>query len=414
MRIAVIGGGISGLTAAWVLGRDHEVVLYEQEGRVGGHTCTIPVSRPYGDYAVDVGFIVFNDRTYPNFTRLLEQLGMAGQPTPMGFAVTSERTGVEYCGDGLGGVFAQRRNIASPAHWRMVMDILRFNKEAPALLESPDGEMPLGDYLAREGYSERFTSHYIIPMGGAIWSCSDEQMAAFPARFFVQFFMNHGLLALRNRPQWFVIPGGSSSYVTRMLERMPAEVRTGQPVAAVKRPVQGAEVITADGHCEPFDAVVMACHSDQSLALLADADDTEQRLLADLPYQENDVVLHTDERLLPTTRRAWSSWNALLPASASERVQVTYNMNILQSLQAEETFCVTLNGTDRIDPARILDRRTFHHPLFTPKGIESRRQLLASNGRRNTWFCGAWCRNGFHEDGVVSALDVAAGFGASL
>ena len=413
-RIAVIGAGISGLTAAWLLGRRHQVVLYEAESRLGGHTCTVAVDDPAGPQQVDVGFIVFNDRTYPHFRRLLSQLGVGEQPAPMGFAVSCERTGLEYCGDGLGGLFGQKRNLLSPAHWGMIRDILRFNREAPALLRGEQGEMPLGEFLDRGGYSERFVTHYILPMGGAIWSCNEAQMRAFPARFFVRFFDNHGLLTIRDRPQWYVVPGGSSRYVEKLLAGLKAEVRSGAAVQRVRRDGDRVQV-TCNGQEEAFDEVVLACHSDQALALLADADMDETQLLGNIPYQDNDVVLHWDDRLLPRTRRCWSSWNALLAADPAERVQVTYNMNILQGLQSERTWCVTLNATDRIDPARIVDRFRFSHPLFTPQGLAQREERLARvNGRRHTWFCGAWCRNGFHEDGVVSALAVAAAFGESL
>lgn len=413
-RIAIIGAGISGLTAAWVLGRRHQVVLFEAESRVGGHTCTVAVDDPAGPQQVDVGFIVFNDRTYPNFNLLLDQLGIGQQPARMGFAVSCENTGLEYSGDGLGGLFAQKRNLVSPAHWKMIRDILRFNREAPALLGSPEGELPLGAYLDKAGYGPRFCEHYILPMGSAIWSCSDEQMRAFPAKFFVRFFHNHGLLTITNRPQWYVVPGGSSRYVERLLERLNAEVRTSSPVLQVRRGDGGVSVTSVAG-TEAFDEVVFACHSDQALALLADADMDERQLLEKIPYQDNDVVLHADISLLPSARRCWSSWNALLPENRTDRVQVTYNMNILQGLSAENTWCVTLNGSDRIDPEKIVGRFRFSHPLFTPEGLASRSALLSRlNGRRSTWFCGAWCRNGFHEDGVVSALDVAAGFGESL
>lgn len=413
-RIAIIGAGISGLTAAWLLSRRHQVVLFEAEPRIGGHTCTVPVDDPAGPQQVDVGFIVFNDRTYPNFNRLLEQLGIGQQPTRMGFAVSCEKTGLEYSGDGLGGLFAQKRNLVSPAHWQMIRDILRFNREAPALLDSAEGELPLGEYLDRAGYGARFCEHYILPMGSAIWSCSDEQMRAFPAKFFVRFFDNHGLLTITNRPQWYVVPGGSSRYVERLLERLKAEVRISSPVFQVRRGDGGVSVTSAAG-TEAFDEVVFACHSDQALALLADADMDERQLLEKIPYQDNDVVLHTDTSLLPSARRCWSSWNALLPENSHDRVQVTYNMNILQGLSASKTWCVTLNASERIAPDKIVGRFQFSHPLFTPEGLASRTALLSRlNGRRSTWFCGAWCRNGFHEDGVVSALDVAAGFGESL
>ena len=411
-RIAIVGGGIAGLTAAWYLSRDHQVEVFEAEPRLGGHTFTVDVQREHGDYAVDMGFIVFNDRTYPRFEALLAELGIGRQPTAMGFAVTDAETGVEYCGDGLGGFFGRRRNLLDPGHWTLLRDILRFNREAPALLDSDAGEQPLGAYLNEQGYGERFRRHYILPMGGAIWSCSLAQMEAFPAKFFVRFFINHGLLALRNRPQWYVVPGGSSRYVEALRDACGARFHTATPVTEVRRDSEGVTVGTANGS-HRFDQVVMACHSDQTLALLADADPRERDCLADLRYQANDVVLHTDTAMLPKRRRVWSSWNALLGRTDdAEPVQVTYNMNILQGFQAPETFCVTLNAGDRIRPETVIRREVFYHPLFTTEGLLARERLLAGNGDNRTWFCGAWCRNGFHEDGVVSALDVVAGIGA--
>ncbi|HCE40157.1 MAG: FAD-dependent oxidoreductase [Alcanivorax sp.] len=410
-RIAVVGAGISGLTAAWYLSRDHDVTVFEAEPELGGHTYTLDLRREHGDYAVDMGFIVFNDRTYPRFEALLAELGIGRQPTAMGFAVSDAANGLEYCGDGLAGFFGQRRNWVNRRHWRLLADILRFNREAPALLEREEGERPLGEYLRAHGYGEAFKRHYILPMGGAIWSCSLAQMEAFPARFFVRFFINHGLLALRNRPQWYVVPGGSRGYVRALRQRCAARFLTGTPVTSVRRREAGVTV-SAGGEQHDFDQVILACHSDQALALLADPDRRERDCLARLPYQSNDVVLHTDTGLLPRRRRVWSSWNALLGAGRDdEPVQVTYNMNILQGIQAPETFCVTLNAGERIDPARVLHRVRFDHPLFTLDGLAARETLLADNGARRTWFCGAWCRNGFHEDGVVSALDVVEALG---
>ena len=413
MKIAIVGAGISGLTAAWILSRQHEVVLYEAEPRIGGHTHTVTVSRPEGDYRVDTGFIVFNDRTYPNFIRLLEQLDLQGQPAAMGFSVSSRRTGVEYSGSGLGGLFAQKRNLLSFSHWQMIADILRFNRAAPGLLDSDEGELPLGQYLRKEGYSERFRSHYILAMGAAIWSCSETRMENFPARFFVRFFLNHGLLALRNRPQWYVVPGGSNTYVDRLLQKMKATVRVGCPVTRVSRSAEGKVNVSTAKDDVVYDQVIMACHTDQALALLADADEREAGLLSAIPYQENEVVLHTDTRLLPERQAAWSSWNALLDKDR-DTVRLSYNMNILQSIEAPVTFCVTLNATDAIDPQQIIGQWRYAHPVFTPEGVTARQQLAAINGHRNTWFCGAWCHNGFHEDGVVSALAVTRGFGMGL
>jgi len=415
-RIAVIGSGISGLTAAWLLSRSHEVVVFEAEPRVGGHTYTVDVPRDHGTLRIDMGFIVFNDRTYPNFNRLLAQLGIGQQKTSMGFSVSDRRTGLEYCGDGIGGVFAQLRNWFSLSHWRMVRDILRFNREALSLLDTDSGDVPLARYLRDNGYSERFLTHYILPMGGAIWSCSDAQMENFPARFFVRFFHHHGLLSLTNRPQWFVVPGGSRSYVDALLEQCPASLRCASAVTSVIREGDRVRVVAGEDS-ELFDEVVLACHADQSLALLKDADVQEQALLSSVPYQGNDVVLHTDERLLPRNQRCWSSWNAtLMPGARSEDpVQVTYNMNILQGLDTDETWCVTLNASEQIAADKVHHQLTLFHPVFTPDGIALRDKLASSvNGRRKVWFCGAWMHNGFHEDGVVSALNVAAHFGETL
>ncbi|MCG8391859.1 MAG: FAD-dependent oxidoreductase [Pseudomonadales bacterium] len=411
-RIAIVGAGISGLTAAWYLSKAHEVEVFEAGDDLGGHTCTVPVTTPSGDYAVDVGFIVFNDRTYPNFLRLLEELGIRGQPTAMGFAVSDAANGLEYCGDGLGGIFAQKRNLLNPSHWRLIGDILRFNRQAPSLIDSGEGDMPLGEYLRRHGYSERFRRDYILAMGGAIWSCSLAQMESFPARFFVRFFQNHGLLSLTRRPQWFVVPGGSREYIRPLVARCKAQFHTASPVSSVRRDEQGV-VLTVKGRERQFDQVILACHSDQSLALLADADENERQCLSRLGYQGNEVVLHTDTRLLPTRRRVWSSWNALLSDGEQQRVQVTYNMNILQGLQAPETFCVTLNASERIAEHAIISRHYFSHPLFTPDSMAARETLLAANGNRRTWYAGAWCGNGFHEDGVVSALNVVRALGVS-
>lgn len=408
-RIAVVGAGISGLTAAWYLAREHEVVVYEAEDYIGGHTHTVPVSRPHGDYRVDTGFIVFNDRTYPGFLALLEELGIEAQPTSMGFSVTCLERDLEYSGDGLSGFFARRRHLFSPRHWRLLAEILRFNRQARERIEAVTDEPTLGDFLARENYSEHFQRYYILAMGSAIWSCGESRIREFPARFFIRFFDNHGLLSLRNRPQWYVIPGGSVSYVEALLEKMPARVHAGTPVVSVTRSGQGVTVKTRDGGTGEFDEVVMACHSDQALDLLADADSREATLLSGIPWQENEVVLHTDERLLPRRRRAWSSWNALMTEGRSERVAVTYNMNILQGIRAPETFCVSLNCADLVRAEKIIGRYRFFHPLFTHAGLAFREQIREINGQRHTWFCGAWCGNGFHEDGVASASAVVQG-----
>lgn len=411
--IAVVGAGIGGLAAAWWLSRHHRVTLFEAHDYAGGHTHTVPVAREHGRYQVDTGFIVFNDRTYPLFNQLLAELGIRGQPTTMGFSVHGGDTNLEYCGDGLGGFFARRRNLFSPAHWRLLREILRFNREAPRRVEEHPGEPLLGELLEQGGYSEDFRRHYLRPMGAAIWSCGEADIEEFPARFFVDFFRNHGLLSLRNRPQWYVVPGGSARYVETLLARLDADVRMDCPVRRVHRLAEGIRVDSPAGE-EDFDEVVFACHSDQALRLLADATPGETTLLSGITWRENEVVLHTDTRLLPSNRRAWSSWNARVEAGDSRHVQVTYNMNMLQALEAPETFCVSLNSSAHIDPDRVLGRYRFFHPLFTRGAVRSREKIRKTNGRHHTWFCGAWCGNGFHEDGVASAAAVARALGVSL
>lgn len=412
-NIAVVGAGIGGLAAAWWLSRHHRVTLFEAQDYAGGHTHTVPITREHGRYQVDTGFIVFNDRTYPLFRQLLAELGIAGQPTTMGFSVHGGDTDPEYCGDGPGGFFARRRNLFSPAHWRLLREILRFNREAPRFVEEQAGEPSLGELLEQGGYSENFRRHYLRPMGAAIWSCGEADIEDFPARFFVDFFRNHGLLSLRNRPQWYVVPGGSARYVEALLARLDADVRLGCPVQRVHRSGDGIRVESRAGE-EYFDEVVFACHSDQALQLLADAEPEEVTLLNGISWCENEVVLHTDIRLLPRNRRVWSSWNARLSPNGGRNVQVTYNMNILQGLDAPETFCVSLNSSGSIDPEQVLGRYRFFHPLFTRAAVDCRDRIRDTNGRRHTWFCGAWCGNGFHEDGVASAAAVARALGVSL
>lgn len=413
-RVAIVGSGIAGLTAAYLLHRRHDITLYEADGRIGGHTHTVDVSVQGRPYAIDTGFIVCNDWTYPNFLRLLAQVGVQLQPSEMGFSVHCERTGLEWAGGSLDEVFAQRRNLASPRFWRMLLEIVRFNKAAVRLADSREGDVTLGEYLERHGYSPMFRDYYIVAMGAAIWSSSAADMLAFPARFFATFFRNHGLLNLVHRPQWRVIRGGSSEYLGPLTRGFSDRIRLATPVRAVRRAPDGVEIRT-DAGTERFDQVVLACHSDQALALLgADATPAECEVLGAIPYLGNDVVLHTDVRLLPVNRKTWSSWNYHLAAAPGARVQLTYNMNILQGLQAPETFCVTLNQTARIDPSRILGRWRYQHPVYTLDGMRARARRDEISGRNRTYFCGAYWHNGFHEDGVVSALAVAAHFGEAL
>ncbi|MDS4043171.1 MAG: FAD-dependent oxidoreductase [Candidatus Competibacter sp.] len=408
MKIAIIGTGISGLTAAWHLHREHDLTIFEANDYIGGHTHTVDVEVGGRHYAVDTGFIVFNDWTYPNFIALLEQLGVASQPTVMSFSVRCERTGLEYNGQDLNTLFAQRFNLFRPSFHRMLRDILRFNREAPELLGG-DSNLTLNAYLRERAYSREFIEHYVMPMVAAIWSAEPDAMGEMPARFFVQFFKNHGLLSVSNRPQWRVIEGGSHGYVEPLVAPFRDRIRPNCPVAEVYRHPTHVRIKPERGQAESFDAVVFATHSDQALRLLADPTPREREILGAIPYQENEVVLHTDARLLPRRKLAWAAWNYHLAAQPQTRVAVTYNMNILQGLDAPETFCVTLNRSEAIHPARVLYRTTYHHPVFTEAGIRAQARRDEISGANRSWYCGAYWSYGFHEDGVSSGLAVARG-----
>ena len=415
MKIAIIGSGIAGLTSAYLLHRRHEITLFEASDWIGGHTHTVDVRLDGRDYAIDTGFIVFNDWTYPNFIRLLEQLGVASRPTEMSFSVHDPDSGCEYNGNNLNSLFAQRRNLLSPSFLGMLRDILRFNREALSDLaeERIGGDVTLGAYLARGRYGRRFVDHYIVPMGAAIWSMSLEDMLDFPLQFFVRFFKNHGLLSVNERPQWRVIEGGSRAYVAPLTASFRERIRLNCPVWRVERDDEGVSLLSPAGR-ERFDKVVFACHSDQALALLAAPTPSERQILGALRYAENDVVLHTDTRLLPRRPLAWASWNYRLGGPARQPAAVTYNMNILQGIEAPRTFCVSLNQTAAIDPAKILGRYNYAHPQYSLAGIAAQARWRELYGRRHSFYCGAYWANGFHEDGVVSALRVADAFGERL
>ena len=410
MTTAIIGTGISGLGCAYRLARAGEpVVVFEAAKSVGGHTATKQVSVASGDYAIDTGFIVYNDWTYPEFISLMDELGVTNQPTSMGFSVSDDATGLEYAGNNLNTLFAQRRNLLSPKFVGMVREILRFNKVSVEDLEAGrlrSGET-LEEYLQRHGFNEFFRRNYLISMASAIWSANFEESLNFPAEFFVRFFKNHGLLQVKNRPQWRVLRGGSQSYLAPLCAPFEESIRTNCEVAAVVREAnQSPKLRTCHGEELVFDDIVIATHADQAMAMLSDIDDTESRVLSELPYSENAVVLHTDTRLLPKKKLAWSSWNYRLRESTSQAT-LTYNMNILQGINSPETFCVTLNDTNAIDPSTILGEYRYAHPQFTIKGIASQQRWIDINGPRNTWFCGAYWRNGFHEDGLFSGNRVA-------
>lgn len=415
MRIAIIGTGIAGLTCAHLLSRRNEVTVFEAAQRVGGHTHTVDVQWQGQHYAVDTGFIVFNDWTYPHFIRLLTQLGVAWRPTEMSFSVHDPRTGFEYNGHDLDTLFAQRRNLLSAGFWGMLRDVLRFNRQVPADLAQQriDGTTTLGNYLQAQGYGRRFIDHYIVPMGAAIWSMSPTGMLDFPLQFFVRFCQNHGLLSVNHRPQWQVIEGGSRAYLTPLCKPFAERIRLGCPVQQVKRDVSGVTV-TWPGSSERFDKVVFACHSDQALALLAPPNEAERAILGAIRYASNDVVLHTDSRLLPQRRKAWASWNYRLGDNAQAPAALTYNMNILQGIQATTTFCVSLNQTALVDPTQVLARFDYAHPQYSLAALAAQARQHELQGPLHSYYCGAYWANGFHEDGVLSALCVARHFGEQL
>ena len=403
MKIAVVGAGIAGNVAARELHRDHDVTVFEAGHHVGGHTHTHDVEMHGRRWQVDTGFIVFNDRTYPNFIALLDELGVASQESSMSFSVRDEAANLEYNGTSLNALFAQRRNLLRPAFLGMVRDILRFNREAPRLLEEPGGELPLGELLARGGYGRAFIEHYAVPMGAAIWSTDPGSMMRFPARFFVRFLHNHGMLTVDDRPTWRTVRGGSARYVERLTAPFRDRIHLATRVEQVRRIPGGVMVKPCDHEAQRYDAAFLACHSDQALALLADPSPAEREVLSAIPYQANEAVLHTDAGLMPRRRLAWAAWNYHVRPGGGP-VALTYNMNILQRLDAPTPFLVTLNHTGAIDPDRILRRVTYHHPLYTPASVAAQARHREIDGARATYYCGAWLRNGFHEDGVASAL----------
>ena len=410
MRIAIVGSGIAGLASAWLLSRRHEVTLFEAGSHFGGHTHTHDVQLHGRGYRIDSGFIVHNPAHYPLLTRLFDELGVASQPTTMSFSVHNEASGLEYNASTLDALFCQRRNLLSPRFLGMVRDLMRFYREAPALLQQPDDTVTLGDYLLAHNYGAAFRDEHLIPMASALWSSPASQILRFPARYLVQFMANHQMLQISDRPQWRVVRGGSSTYVQALRERWPVRERLHCPVHSVRRHAGSVELHSAAG-MEHFDQLVLACHSDQALALLDDADEREHSILAAMPYQLNDTVLHTDASVLPRRRKAWAAWNAWLPRDPAEACTVSYCMNLLQGIDSPEPFVVTLNRSDAIDPAKVLARMAYHHPVYSTGSVAAQRRKAEIQGQRRTWYAGAYWGWGFHEDGMRSAVEVAAGLG---
>jgi len=423
MRIAIVGAGVSGLVAAHLLHPQHEIVVFEAGEHVGGHTNTVRVQNERGTQDVDTGFIVMNDRNYPNFTRLLDRLGVARQPTHMSFSVFSEREDFEYAGTPRG-LYCQPRNLISPRFQRMVLELIRFNRELRAMLEGRGPAVAendsLADFLARRRFSEFFVERLIVPQAAAVWSADPAQMQSFPVRFLAEFFANHGMLGFRGRPAWSTITGGSARYVEALTRPFRERIRLSTPVRGIERQADRVLVSAEDPSGSPlsesFDQVVIAAHSDQALEMLRDPSPREREVLSSIPYQRNEAVLHTDTRLLPRRRAARAGWNYHLPAEPGPRSTVTYWMNHLQRLQgADRDYCVTLNRTEAIDPRLIIRRIDYSHPVFTPAGVAAQdrhREISGTAGR--THYCGAYWGWGFHEDGVKSALDACAPLGVSL
>ncbi|HVO45362.1 MAG TPA: FAD-dependent oxidoreductase [Steroidobacteraceae bacterium] len=410
MRIAVVGSGIAGLATAWLLSTRHAVTLFEAADRLGGHTDTHDIELGGRRYAIDTGFIVFNHAHYPLLTRLLDDLRVASQPTTMSFSVHNEASGLEYSATNLDTLFCQRRNLCSPRFLGMLRDLLRFYREAPALLGEPAPGPTLAEYLAERGFGVAFRDEHLVPMAAALWSAPPGEVLGFPAQFVVRFMANHHMLTLRGRPEWRVIRGGSSSYVHALRKRWNVSERLACPVHAVRRQTAGV-LIDSPAGTERFDHVVLACHSDQSLALLHDASDMERKVLGAIPYQPNEVLLHTDTSVLPRNRRAWAAWNAFVPRAAGRSCSVSYCMNLLQGISAPETFVVTLNGTDLVRPEKVLRRLSYAHPLYTASAVAAQCQRAQLQGQRRTWLAGAYWGWGFHEDGLRSAVEVAQALG---
>lgn len=412
MKIAIVGTGISGLVAAHQLHREHELTVYEAEGRVGGHTNTIGVDTGAETHWVDTGFIVFNDRNYPNFERLLAELGVATQPSQMSFSVSDGHGGFEYAGTPFG-LFARPANLVSPSFLGMLRDWRRFNREAQALIGMNGTAPSLGVWLEEKGFSHHFIERLIVPQASAVWSADPEQMWSFPASFMAEFFENHGMFSLRDRPRWRTVSGGSARYLEAITAPWRDRIRLRAPVRRIERLADRVR-IEADGcESEDFDQVVIATHSDQALAMLADPSEAEVEILGAIPYQRNETVLHTDTALLPRRRTAWSSWNFHLAEVPARGTTVTYWMNNLQRLRADRQFLVTLNRGDAIDPEKVIRRFAYHHPVYTAAGVRAQAQHEEISGVRRTQYCGAYWGWGFHEDGVLSALRACEQIGAA-
>ncbi|KQZ50455.1 NADH-ubiquinone oxidoreductase subunit 6 [Rhizobium sp. Root149] len=409
-RIAVIGSGISGLSAAWLASRSNQVVLYEADHRLGGHSNTAIVPTAYGDIPVDTGFIVFNDKNYPNLVALFQHLNVPTIASDMSFAASIDDGRFEYSGTGLKGLLGQRLNIARPRFWRMLTDVLRFYREAEGLLKRPELEgLTLGEYLDRENYSKAFIEDHLLPMGAAIWSMTTIDMRAYPLHAFVRFFVHHGLILLKGRPRWRTVLGGSREYVSRLIADFAGEIRLSTPVARIQRMANGVIVTDKSGHADRFDDVIIATHANDALSMLGDADNLEREILGSFRYTDNIAVLHSDENLMPKRKSVWSSWNYIAGRQAVDGAPlcVTYWMNLLQDLDRRQNLFVTLNACREIREDKIVATYNYTHPLFDLSAMAAQKRIWDLQGRRNTFFCGAHFGSGFHEDGLQAGLAAA-------
>ena len=406
MKIAIVGGGISGLTTAYLLSREHEVILYESNDYIGGHTNTVTIEMNGSPVAVDTGFIVYNEQNYPNFSHILSDLNVSTQPTSMSFSVKLIEPDLEYNGSSFKQLFGQKKNLLRPRFYQMLWDILRFNRQAQGLLESNSYDITLGEHAIECGFSQDFIHHYLVPMGAAIWSSSPSAILEMPAYFFIRFFKNHGMLNLNDRPQWRTITGGSCQYVNKMIASFAKNIRLGHKVSSVER-LNDRVTVAGDS----YDHVVFACHSDQAIEALSDPSVYEKDILSKISYQKNEIIMHTDTSIMPAREDLWAAWNYHSQGNDDSPVAMTYNMNILQDLDIKETICITLNSLNLINPDLILGRHIYSHPQFTTESMKAQERWMEISGGNRTHFCGAYWGNGFHEDGVNSALRIANFFG---
>ena len=413
-KIAVIGSGIAGLSCAWLLNKAHQVTLYEKDDRLGGHSNTVSFDLNGTQVDVDTGFIVFNPDNYPNLVKFFDYINLPTCETDMSFAVSVDNGGLEYSGSGLGGLFAQKRNLINPAFWSMIKDLMRFYRNADDMMADASlAEVSLGELLNRHGYGDRFIYDHLLPMGAAIWSTPVQQMLEYPALSFLRFCQNHGLLQVSDRPQWHTIPGGSIGYVSKIAASLEGRVRTNSRIHKVIRRPDGVIIQDLHGAHEHYDEVVLACHADQALALLENPTEQEKQLLSSFPYQRNRALLHLDESLLPRNKKVWSSWNYMASGSARDerQVSVSYWMNRLQPLATEQPVIVSLNPLKEPAPDKLIRSFFYDHPAFGQDSLINQQKLWSLQGQQNTWFCGAWFGYGFHEDGIQSGLAVAEQLG---